>query len=281
MKIPFRALSNEINDVDSARVPILLPQSCVYPVRRQQLPPGADRPGEIYGYLKSRAAGALEYRVYGGTILVDTLIPASSQPDVQDLYVPYVAGGRLLWETPLEGLRLAGSLQALRLNATATLEGMSLTIGLPAELWVASAEYSAHELLFAAEYSRTYTQYFSNNPTLFPPVPLSTAEQGYVMVSYRVTKWLQPGLYYAPRVSEHKRSQGSPEHTTRRGDDAALRHQQPLVAQARGPFHVGHRGAQPLEPQRQSAPLGARSELGSLFFAKTTAYFLSGPCAHS
>src|SRR5258708_30440695 len=29
---------------------------------------------------------------------------------------PYVTGGRLLWETPLEGLRIGGSLQALRLD---------------------------------------------------------------------------------------------------------------------------------------------------------------------
>ncbi len=268
VKIPF-GLYNEINDVDSARVPILLPQS-VYPVEDSNFLL-AQTGGEIYGYLKSRAAGALEYRAYGGTILVDTLIPASSQPDVQDLYVPYVAGGRLLWETPLEGLRVAGSVQALRLNATATVEGMSLTIGLPAELWVASAEYAAHELLFAAEYSRTYTQYFSNNPTLFPPVPLSTSEQGYVMASYRVAKWLQPGLYYAlefPNISDRKGRQNIQQDvtTTLRFDINSH-----WLIKLEGHFMSGT--AELNSSLNGNLPLSALAPNWEVFLAKTTAYF--------
>src|SRR5580704_7460413 len=83
VKIPF-GLYNEINDVDSARVPILLPQS-IYPVESDNFLL-AQTGGEVYGYSKSRVLGGLEYRAYGGTILVDTLIPPNTPYEVQDLY---------------------------------------------------------------------------------------------------------------------------------------------------------------------------------------------------
>src|SRR5580700_6393562 len=72
VKIPF-GLYNEINDIDSARVPVLLPQS-VYPIQNTNYLL-AQTGAELYGYIKSRRAGALEYAGYAGTILVDTLIP--------------------------------------------------------------------------------------------------------------------------------------------------------------------------------------------------------------
>jgi len=72
VKIPY-GLYNDIQDVDSARVPVLLPQS-VYPIENSNYLL-AQTGAELYGYLKSRRAGALEYAAYAGTILVDTLIP--------------------------------------------------------------------------------------------------------------------------------------------------------------------------------------------------------------
>jgi hypothetical protein len=108
IKVPY-GLYNETSDIDAARVQILLPQS-VYPiVNRDYLL--AQTGVELYGYVDLRAAGALDYRLYGGTIFID---PATA-PMLKAIDVPYVAGGRLLWETPLAGLRLGGSFQALRL----------------------------------------------------------------------------------------------------------------------------------------------------------------------
>lgn len=206
VKIPF-GLYNEINDVDSARVPVLLPQS-VYPIENTNYLL-AQTGGELYGYLKSRDAGALEYRAYGGTILIDTLIPPGSPYQVESLNVPYVVGGRLLWETPLEGLRLAGSIQALKLDATVLIGAMAATptmpatpggssaFAVPAELWVASAEYTHRDLVLAAEYSRWYVSGTSTNTQVFPAVPLTTSEHAYVMATYRAGRFLQPGAYYA------------------------------------------------------------------------------------
>src|SRR5690606_26862451 len=67
-KIPF-GLYNEINDVDAARVPILLPQS-VYPTQNRDYLL-AQTGFEIYGRTPYSPLGVLEYRAYGGTIYLD------------------------------------------------------------------------------------------------------------------------------------------------------------------------------------------------------------------
>src|SRR5258706_165529 len=109
-KIPFGPY-NETNDIDAALVPILLPQS-VYPVQNRDYLL-AQTGGELYGNVPLPGAGALEYRAYGGTLFVDA---SSSLTTIPDLSVPYLAGGRLMWQTPLEGLQVGGSVQALRLD---------------------------------------------------------------------------------------------------------------------------------------------------------------------
>lgn len=106
IKLPF-GLYNEINDVDSGRVPILLPQS-VYPLgNRDYLL--AQTGAEAYGYVDLSEAGGLDYRLYGGTIFIDTRGANSPAIQIRSLYAPYLIGGRLLWETPASGLRLGES----------------------------------------------------------------------------------------------------------------------------------------------------------------------------
>jgi hypothetical protein len=280
VKIPF-GLYNEINDVDSARVPVLLPQS-VYPVENVNYLL-AQTGGELYGYLKSRAAGALEYRAYGGTIFVDTLIPPGTPYQVESLNVPYVVGGRLLWETPLEGLRIAGSIQALKLDATLLLNAMAATptmqaipaasasIDIPAELWVASVEYAAHDLVLAAEYSRWYVASTSSNPAVFKQTPVMTSEHGYVMATYRVAKWLQPGAYYAlefPNVDDRSGRANFQQDiaTTLRFD--INRH---WLFKLEGHFMWGT--AELDSSLNNNVPLSALQESWEVFLAKTTAYF--------
>jgi hypothetical protein len=111
--------------------------------------------------------------------------------------VPYVTGGRLIWETPLEGLRIAASAEEFRLKTIAFLPAMTIIhIRSDAVLWLASAEYSRYDVLVTAEYGRTYTKQSSDMPSLSAPRS-ATAEYGYLMASYRVTRWFQPGAYYA------------------------------------------------------------------------------------
>jgi hypothetical protein len=208
-KLPF-GLYNETNDVDAARVPILLPQS-VYPIENRDFLL-AQTGTEVYGFLPFGTTGGLEYRVYGGTIFFDPPA-ASSQFSSFEVSVPYLFGGRLMWATPLDGLQLGGSLQKLRLDidlvpAPTLLAPLEAAGQLPpgfdgtvhaeigALLWVGSLEYAAHDLLLAAEYSRWHTDTETSLEVLFPSEQ-TVSERFYVMASHRVAPWFTPGLYYS------------------------------------------------------------------------------------
>lgn len=207
VKIPF-GLYNESADIDSARVSVLLPQS-IYPEENRNYLL-AQTGGEVYGFANLGGAGALDYRAYGGTIYVDSTTPPGSAYQITTFNVPYLVGGRLLWEAPVEGLRLGGSVQALRLDATllaSTLASspssttpaapVTADVQIPAVLWVASAEYVAGDLLLAAEYSRWYVSASSSNPSFFPSSSQVVSERAYAMATYRAARWLQPGVYYS------------------------------------------------------------------------------------
>ncbi|MEO5769557.1 MAG: hypothetical protein ABIS92_14485 [Polyangia bacterium] len=200
VKLPY-GLYNELADIDSARVPILLPQSLYPSASRDYLL--AQTGMELYGYLSLHAGGALDYRLYLGTIYVDIPSQAGSPIQVSRVKSPYIGGGRLIWETPLEGLRVGGSVQALRLNFNfVTSPGMMDTNSFSAVLWATSAEYAWRDLLLSAEYGRWYVHDESSNPLLLQPDAVS--ERMYVMASYRLRPWFQPGAYYSvffPHVS--------------------------------------------------------------------------------
>ncbi len=203
-KLPF-GLYNESSDIDAARVPILLPQS-VYPVSNRDYLL-AQTGTEVYGNVPLGPVGTLEYRLYGGTVFFDT---ADASTGLTNVTVPYIIGGRLMWQTPLEGLQVGGSVQKLRIDAEVPAAQVALLqmsgglapgvtgalpIHVPALLGVASAEYSAHDLLLAAEYSRWRL-------TVESPVPAFateaiTSERFYLMSAYHVRPWFTPGLYYS------------------------------------------------------------------------------------
>jgi hypothetical protein len=193
VKLPF-GLYNEVNDVDSARLPILLPGS-VYPAQNRDFLL-AQTGGELYGYLRVGAAGAIDYRIYGGTIGIDLDTQTSNTLLFQNLRVPYVVGGRVLWETPLEGLRVGGSVQRLRLDIDAVTPAGSASLRVPALLWVGSADFTRSNLLLVAEYGRWHTSLESNNQALFPDQE-TVSERYYALAAYRFTRWLQIGSYYA------------------------------------------------------------------------------------
>lgn len=206
-KLPF-GLYNETSDIDAARVPVLLPQS-VYPtVSRDYLL--AQTGAELYGLVPLGPAGQLEYRLYGGTVFFE---PEDTAPQIGDVSVPYIGGGRLMWLSPLTGLQLGGSAQALRIDvdyvpsadelaalemAGALPDDFSGTVEarIPALLALGSIEYTAHEWLVAAEYSRWWLSLESTLPSLIPEVK-NTSERAYVMASYQVASWFWPGAYYS------------------------------------------------------------------------------------
>lgn len=206
-KVPF-GLYNETSDIDAARVPILLPQS-MYPVSNRDFLL-AQTGAEVYGNVPLGDAGGLEYRLYGGTVFYDTADATTTAGT--NIKVPYIYGGRLMWQTPLEGLQAGGSIQKLRIDADYMLPAAQLTqlemagvlpmgfngpIGLkvPAVLAVGSLEYNAHNLQLASEYSRWRVSVDSSPAIL--STPATESERFYVMSAYHITPWFTPGLYYS------------------------------------------------------------------------------------
>jgi hypothetical protein len=284
-KIPF-GLYNEINDVDVARVPVLLPQS-MYPIENRDALLSVTG-AELYGYVPLGLVGQLEYRAYGGTIFVDTnpAIPVP-YPDIaiSDFHVPYVFGGRLMWLTPVDGLQMGGGLQALRFDTEYTISpavreplvmgGVVAADGkvptkLPLRLWITSIEYSAHNLLLAAEYGRWMGDLESSVPALLPNVKVVN-ERFYGMASYQVTSWFAPGAYYSlfyPNVDDRK---GREQYQ----HDIALTLRFDLMKnwliKAEGHYM---RGTAALNvPLNGGTPLSELTPVWGLFMLKTTAYF--------
>ncbi|MEO8185109.1 MAG: hypothetical protein ABI895_40400, partial [Deltaproteobacteria bacterium] len=210
LKMPF-GLYNELNDIDAARVPILLPQAIYQADHREYL--FAQAGAELYGDVRLGNVGALEYRLYGGT-LPGELPPGPPRPGMglTRVAVPYVYGGRVLWSTPIDGLVAGFSAQAVRFDfdfaldpavRTALETGLLLPAGLVNPLrvkfrvprWIASVQYAAHDLDLSAEYSRWTGLFYSDAPVLFPPH--TTNERYYALASYHVSSWFTPGLYYS------------------------------------------------------------------------------------
>jgi hypothetical protein len=199
VKIPF-GLYNDISDIDAARVPVLLPTS-TYPLNNRDVLL-AQTGFEVYGYLPMGGAGALDYRLYGGTIFAPVTNTPGAPLVIQRIDVPYVFGGRVLWETPLLGLRIGGTVQRIRAIIDQANTNTTSSTDLTLLLWLGSVEYAVGNLLLTAEYGRWHydiSEEFSDPNAVSMLPPSADAEQGYVMGSYRVTPWLQPGVYYALR----------------------------------------------------------------------------------
>jgi hypothetical protein len=268
-KLPF-GLYNEVNDVDQARVPILLPQS-VYPAEnRNNLL--AQTGVELYGRLDVGSAGIFDYRLYGGTIIFSLTTPSPGSPiQLVDVRTPFLAGGRLMWETPLEGLRLGGSLQTLRLDLKVLAGQTPFDYRIPATLAVGSVEYAFQDLLFAAEYSRWFVSAESSRPDIYPSTSLTVSERGYGMVSYRFASWLQPGAYYSayfPDV-DHRDGRANRQHDVA----ATLRFDlnDHWLLKLEGHWMSGTASLN--TSLNDNVPLANLERNWAVFLAKTTAYF--------
>lgn len=267
IKVPF-GLYNDSVDIDAAHTPALLPQS-VYPAQNRDFLL-AQTGGELYGYASLGVVGGLDYRVYGGTIFLDVEAEPGSPFTLRNLTVPYVAGGRLLWELPVDGLRLGGSLQLVKLESDLLIGMAPVSIELPAVLWVASADYIADELVVAAEYSRWHTDLESSDPMLIPEQE-QVNERAYVMASYRVSPWLHPGAYYSlfyPDVDEREGRENKQHDVA-----ATLRFDINLNWLVKVEAHYLY-GTAALTPQlNDDQPLNTLDPRWALFLVKTTAYF--------
>jgi hypothetical protein len=195
IKIPY-GLYNETNDIDVARTPIFLPQS-VYPANQRDYLL-AQTGVEIFGYIDLSSLGAADWRIYRGTLQISPTSAADSPYQALTSDVPYVHGGRLIWNTPLEGLRLAGSYQDLLLNTDTYVVSSSSTIAasIKATLTVGSLEYITRDFQFTVEYSKWWLDLETTAPGTIPPTSIPS-ERYYGIVNFRVKEWLHPGVLHS------------------------------------------------------------------------------------
>lgn len=213
MKMPV-GFYNETRDIDALRTNIFLPQSVYTELLREAY---VSLQGvAIYGNIPSDSMGSLSYQFQVGTTNIDddsgTAIfieglamgaVEASNFDVDDMYA-----GSLQWVTPLNGLRVGGTMYNLSLTADASTTealgpiqpGTNLVFDMEDITgYVLSAEYTLGDLLLAVEYSRLDIEVgVPGIPKEMIPMKMDIETEGYyVSASYRFTDWFELGAYYS------------------------------------------------------------------------------------
>lgn len=211
IRMPF-GLYNEYSDVDSARVPILLPQS-VYSFRNRDILL-SHRGFAVYGNRALGPAGGIEYQAWLGTLDIPDNALVVNGGTVDRINTKYVTGAQAFWQAPLDGLRIGAT--ALRASidfevtlAPATTAALIMAGRVPADykgavtlsvrpetLVIGSAEYLHEAWSFAAEYARGFRHQRTSLPALIPTFD-QDREAFYGMASYRPSAHLEVGGYYS------------------------------------------------------------------------------------
>lgn len=172
VKMPM-GLYNEYLDLDLARTFAIYPQAVYQPKFRDVQV--AINGIELYGNVAIANAGSVDYEIFAGDSRIDASGSVGKEFDgyglieTQTIDIKYALGGRLIYNTPLDGLRVGGSLvnyDDMRGSGPvidATLGGMLPfpVPGLQGEIvidhvyqYVIFGEYQWNDWVFAAEYSR-------------------------------------------------------------------------------------------------------------------------------
>lgn len=183
---------NEVQDLDQVRVFASLPLN--FYSRASRAIGSAYDGASFYGNIPANKAGSFDYQVFAGTLHpLDEEMPlmqgiaGASKLDPKTVY-----GLSLVWNAPIEGLRVGYTYQAL--------PKMDLNVGpaiteLDYNVQVVSIEYTRGKWTAAAEYKLTTS---TSEVTNFP-VPATTSHENhaYVQLAYQATDKLGLGVYYA------------------------------------------------------------------------------------
>ncbi len=220
IKLPS-GLYNKTRDVDMLRTPIILPQGIYIETFRDTLVAVKGISG--YGGVPLRALGSISYEVLAGTMNIDKDGPTSKGVEARNLFdiekyeVKKALCWQVLWETPLEGLRLAASRLDIKFKLFANLTkdltipvdfppytitlakaGASLIGDIPNfHRTIFSLEYTRGNLVLAAEYCRQDQTRYTRITGLEPVKRMQKFESYYGSSSYRFSDWFETGVYYS------------------------------------------------------------------------------------
>jgi hypothetical protein len=181
-------LYNQSRDIDAARTGVFLPLSVYNETYRtaQQAVKGIG----LYGTLP----GTFEYQIQYGTLDSEFENNLLARSDVtsaavdDDAYVLHLG-----WNTPVDGLKLVGTVSHFFWTTTSTRDTSDVTSDTDFKEWLVGIEYTWGNLTCAAEYDELT---FTVNSQVYGDYDYAS-EYYYGLLTYRFTDWLELGTSYA------------------------------------------------------------------------------------
>lgn len=164
LKIPY-GLYGETRDIDSLRTQILLPQGVYVESYRGSV--NAMWGGQAFGNVYSKDFGSVDYSIQYGQSAIDVdsgelnRLATYIQLEADNVNDDEAGAFKLLWNTPLSGLRLGSTITWTAFEVTGPTDGL---LGFPSQynadlhdqkIFVTSAEYRVGRTTFAAEHLRS------------------------------------------------------------------------------------------------------------------------------
>ena len=182
-------LYNYSRDIDAARTSILLPTG-IYLENYREAQASIQGVG-LYGFLP----GGFDYQLQYGTLdirpdgagakMIDNALNIQTQSmDVDESYVV-----NLEWNSPLDGLKLGGTLYENQWIQHTNIGGIDTS----QSAFIVSTEFVYNAVTIAAEYSQTDLR-MDLGPIVMADV---TMENYYGLFSYRLLPWFELGIYYS------------------------------------------------------------------------------------
>lgn len=216
VKLPW-GLYNETADFDHVRTSVLLPQG-VYDLRLRDFRTAVNGINP-YGSVNLDAGGSIDYAAVAGYTsypregAIAKFFDSTGMFKYVSMNNRYTLCGQLLWNTPLQGLRIGHTLGNYRSSMVLEIDAMTaMFLGIPQEqdfevknlnINTSSAEYSYGNFLFAGEYN-TWESKFEHDLFGFE----LHWENWYALGSYRVNRWFEFGSYYSEHYEDKNDRKG-------------------------------------------------------------------------
>ncbi len=221
VKAPL-GLYNETRDFDMLRTSILLPQSNYADHLREEV--GTQRGIGIYGDISLGPVGMINYQALfshddvsndggGAVTFKNNIEPRIGGIKVNNFSSDKTYNGSLIWQTPLDGLKIGGSTRksAQVINYTYLSNNDTVDFDVKSvRFYTGSVEYMYENFTFSSEYYRmTVISNFKLSSTAEPIRAHVPMEGWYASMSYRFTDWFELGSYYCQFFPDRKDRKGT------------------------------------------------------------------------